>query len=459
MKARRAESRRGARPAEAMVPQVVPVLGDRVLPDSTEVVVIGGGIIGVSVALVLAERGIPVVLLEKGQIACEQSGRNWGWCRQARRDPRELELIRESLALWRGMSSRVGADTGFQAAGLLYAARDDRAASQYQDWVRRASESGIQADVIRGTDVARLLPGDLRPPPAALYCASDGRAEPQLATPAMAVAARRAGAVLLIDCAARRIETAAGRVASVATERGSIRCCAAVVAGGAWSRRILRDVGIALPQLKVRASVGRSSAVAGAPDVALWDEQFAFRRRIDGGYTIANGRTSVVPLTPDCIRLAVQFLPLLRIGAKDIKFTVDERFLKERREAKRVGANDVSPYECARTLDPAPDNSLLDAALAAVRARYPAFASARFVDTWAGFIDVTPDAVPVISEVDTIPGLVVATGFSGHGFGIAPAAGQLAADLVSGRPPLVPAREFRLSRFFDGSRPRPLAGI
>jgi glycine/D-amino acid oxidase-like deaminating enzyme len=459
MNAPRADSRRCARRTETMVPQVVPVLGDRVLPASTEVVVIGGGIIGVSVALVLAERGVAVALVEKGNIACEQSSRNWGWCRQARRDPRELELIRESLTLWRGMNSRVAADTGYRTTGLLYAARNDRVASQYQDWVRRASESGIQADVIRGADVAKLLPGDLQPPPAALYCASDGRAEPQLATPAMAVAARRAGAVLLTECTARAIETSAGRVASVATERGTIRCGAAVVAGGAWSRRFLRDLGVTLPQLKVRASVGRSSPVDGAPEAALWDDHFAFRRRIDGGYTIANGRTSVVPLTPDCVRLAARFLPLLRIGRKDIKFTVDDRFLTELREAKRVPAGDVSPYERARVLDPAPDNPLLAAALAALTARYPAFAGARFVETWAGFIDVTPDAIPVISQVDKVPGLVIATGFSGHGFGIGPAAGQLAADLVTGRPPLVAAREYRLSRFFDGSRSRPVAGI
>jgi glycine/D-amino acid oxidase-like deaminating enzyme len=341
----------------------------------------------------------------------------------------------------------------------LYASPDDGVLSRYQDWARRAAQFGVEAEVIRGADVARLLPGDLRPPLAALYCPTDGRAEPQLATPAMAVAARRAGAVLLTECAARAVETAAGRIASVATEHGTIRCRAAVVAGGAWSRRILRDLGITLPQLKVRASVGRSSPVDGAPEAALWDEQFAFRRRIDGGYTIANGRASVVPLTPDCLRLAARFLPLLRIGAKDIRFTVDARFLTELREANRTSPNDISPYERARTLDPAPDNLLLSAAFAALRERYPAFARAQFVDTWAGYIDVTPDAIPIISAVDRIPGLIVATGFSGHGFGIGPAAGQLAADLVTGKPPLVQPRDFRLSRFFDGSRPQPVAGI
>jgi glycine/D-amino acid oxidase-like deaminating enzyme len=81
------------------------------------------------------------------------------------------------------------------------------------------------------------------------------------------------------------------------------------------------------------------------------------------------------------------------------------------------------------------------------------------VQEWAGLIDVTPDAIPVISKVESLPGLVVATGFSGHGFGIGPAAGRLAADLVTGSTPIVDPTEFRFSRFSDGSKPRPMAGI
>ena len=106
-----------------MAPRVERIQGDDRPPASTQVVVIGGGIIGVSAALVLAERGIPVVLCEKGHVAGEQSSRNWGWCRQQGRDPRELPLIVESLRLWRGMNARVGAETGFRQCGDLVDAR------------------------------------------------------------------------------------------------------------------------------------------------------------------------------------------------------------------------------------------------------------------------------------------------------------------------------------------------
>jgi glycine/D-amino acid oxidase-like deaminating enzyme len=97
--------------------------------------------------------------------------------------------------------------------------------------------------------------------------------------------------------------------------------------------------------------------------------------------------------------------------------------------------------------------------MARLRKRYPAFANARIAQSWAGFIDATPDAVPVISDVERITGLIVATGFSGHGFGISPGAGHLVADLACGVKPIVDPREFRLSRFFDGSKPRPTTGV
>jgi len=442
-----------------MGPEVDPVTSDANLPARADVVVIGGGIIGVSSALFLAERGIAVVVVEKGHVAGEQSGRNWGWCRQANRDPREFDLIRESLVLWRGLNQRVEADTGFRAAGILHAARDEETEQKYVEWVQLAAASGIRAVVARGAELARLLPGDTSPPRAALYCASDGRAEPQRAAPAIARDARRAGATIVTNCAARGIETAGNRVVSVITERGAVACTSVVVAGGAWSRRVLQDLAVTLPQLKVLASVARTTPIEGGPEAAVWDDVFAFRKRADGGYTIANGRTTVVPVTPDSLRFFGAFTPALVMGWKALRLRLDERFFIELREAPSARVGRPSPYETTRVLDPAPDQRYLDLAMAALRARFPCFASAKIAQSWAGFIDVTPDAVPVISPVDGISGLIVATGFSGHGFGIGPGAGHLVADLVSGAKPLVEPREFRLSRYFDGSKPRPVGGF
>lgn len=127
-----------------MGPEVDPVISDAKLPARADVVLIGGGIIGATGALFLAERGLSVVLVEKGQIAGEQSGRNWGWCRQANRDPREFNLIRESLVLWRGLNERIGVDAGFRTTGILFAARDDETEQKYVDWVQLAAAWGLR---------------------------------------------------------------------------------------------------------------------------------------------------------------------------------------------------------------------------------------------------------------------------------------------------------------------------
>ena len=102
------------------MPVIKHVSSDSTLPERAAVCVIGGGVAGVSTALELAERGIDVVLLEKGEIAAEQSSRNWGWCRQMGRDPREIPLIQVSMALWDGMNARIGGETGFTRCGILY---------------------------------------------------------------------------------------------------------------------------------------------------------------------------------------------------------------------------------------------------------------------------------------------------------------------------------------------------
>ena len=434
-----------------MGPQIDAFEPDERQPARTGVVVIGGGIIGTSTALALAQAGVAVTLCEKGELVGEQSSRNWGWVRKTGRDQREIPLIIEALRLWGDMNRVTGAETGFRPCGVLYASDDEDGRAKHEDWLDKARPYQMSSRLVEGDALDALMPGAARRYRSGLYTPDDGRAEPQKAGPAIARAAQREGAVILTRCAVRGLDIKAGRVAGVATEHGRIACDAVVLAGGAWSRLFCGSLGLRLPQLKVRSSVLRTAPVAGAPDVSAWTGQFAYRKRLDGGYTIANGSSNVVPIVPDTFRFLPEFVPAIRATRRALRPRLDERFMAEARTPKRWALDAKSPFEDARTLDPKPTASVNAAAVKALQAAFPAFRGMQVVQEWAGLIDVTPDAVPVISTIDAVPGLVVATGFSGHGFGIGPAAGRLAADLATGAPPLVDPHAFRFSRFTDGS--------
>lgn len=433
-------------------PPPIPFEGDDVLPDRVDVVVIGGGIIGTSAALELAEHGLSVALCEKGQIAGEQSSRNWGWVRLSHRDPREIELMIASIRLWADMDRRVGAQTGYCQSGVAFLADDAAAEKRQLEWLSHVEGRQIDVRMISGQEVADRFPGlDRSVPRGALLNRLDGRAEPQRAAPAIAEAARECGAAILTDCAVRTLETSAGRISGVITERGPIACDAVVVAGGAWSRLFLGNAGVGLPQLHVINTVLRTEPVTGGPEITIAGRDFTARKRADGGYTVAGIGTDRFELTPDSFRLFRSYLPALRASWRELSPRVGRSFLDALATPRRWSAEEITPFERVRVLDPRPDHRRIHKVWRRLQQAMPAFRDAKIAQVWAGSIDVTPDVVPVISPVDALPGLVIATGFSGHGFGIGPGAGRLAAELVEGRTPSVDPTPFRLSRFTDGS--------
>src|ERR1700730_15651796 len=142
-----------------MAPRVDPVQSDPSLPARADVVIVGGGIIGTSTALFLAQKGVSVALCEKGHIAGEQSSRNWGWCRKMGRDPREIPLIIESLRLWQGMNELVEAETGFRQAGIMYLAENQVELGQVQACPDPARQYQLDTRVLSRAEAAELMPG------------------------------------------------------------------------------------------------------------------------------------------------------------------------------------------------------------------------------------------------------------------------------------------------------------
>ncbi len=416
------------------------------LPASTTVVIIGGGIVGVSAALTLAERNIPVVLLEKGHIAGEQSSRNLGWIRKTSRHADDVPLAQAADKLWAGMPERVGEDVGYQQSGIMFVAENDEQFAMHEAWLKSVEPLGLDSQLLSTKDIQKRVPQGNKDWVGGVYTPSDGKAEPHLATTAIAKAAIEKGAIIIQNCAVRTISTSAGKVSGVVTEQGEISCDQVLLAGGAWSRRFLGNMGISYPTLPLICSVLRTTPMDGPTDIAVGGPDFSFRKHQDGGYIITQRSALDAPLTLDHLLIGHRYFKQLSTQRSFLRVSLGKAFLEDFSLKRRWSSDQTSPFEHVRTTNPPANDSLIQEALTNLRRAWPIFNNAEIAEAWAGKIDVTPDSNPVIDQITTLPGLTVATGFSGHGFGTGPAAGQLAADLVSNMTPIVDPSPYQFGR-------------
>ncbi|WP_339115431.1 FAD-binding oxidoreductase [Thioclava sp. GXIMD2076] len=444
-------------------PKLDPVESDAALPRAVDVVIIGGGIAGTCAALELVDRGLKVAICEKGQIGAEQSSRNWGWVRLTHRDPREMPLMVEAVRMWEGLNERVEAETGYRQSGVTYTCTSDDMMEEERQWVDLLQSYQIPAKMLNRDEALAHYPGIDLPIKGAIHNPMDGRAEPQKAAPAVARAVQARGGTVHQNTAVRMIDVEGGKVTGVITEHGRIACSQVLLAGGIWSRLMLDNMGIYLPQLRTKNTVLRTSALEGGPEGTIKFKEFAMRKRLDGGYTIASSANSRYEITPDSFRLFGAFLPALKNEWRGLRFGFGSAFVDGLKTKRKWSANDVTPFEETRIMDPQPETSFIEKVYHQVAARWPAMKGLKIEQRWAGIIDVLPDVIPVISDTESVKngvkGLYVSTGFSGHGFGLGPGAGRLAADLMTGHAPIVDPTPFRLSRFSDGSKIAPMSGI
>ncbi|WP_368412858.1 NAD(P)/FAD-dependent oxidoreductase [Dongia sp.] len=427
------------------------------LPATADIVIIGAGIQGCASAYYMAKTGMKVVLVDKSRIAGQQSSRAWGFVRVQMRDPDEIPLMEAGKKLWRGLEAELESDLEWNEGGALYASGTPAIMAYREKWFATARPFGLDTRLLSAAEVRNMLPNLASQVSGGLYTQSDGHAEPRKAAAAFALRARDLGAVILEGCGALAIERSGGAVSGVATEWGEVKASNVLLCAGASSWRLLKQLGIMLPQSYVRGSVARTNILPHVTDAAFVGDGIAFRKRQDGSFNIASSMHGDVDVTLDHLRLAPWYWSAYRDSAKGLTLHVGAPLLKDlcQRMPWREEARLPSIHAREPMIEPQQER-LRDAARLLERA-FPHIGRVGIAEQWAGNIDTLPDGIPVLDAPAAVPGLLVATGFCGHGFALGPIVGKTMNDLVQGTQTDFNLRPFRLARFAEGDVKQPLS--
>lgn len=409
-----------------------------------DLIVVGAGIVGCAAALYAARYGMRVLIIDRDTPGSGQSGRNLGFVRQQGRDFVEVPLALAASRLWQAAEKDLGRDVGwFQGGNLVLAVTEEDVARQTA-WQAQAVSYGLDTVLLTAAQIADRLP--LLKPGAnvrgGMFTASDGRAEPGRATRAFFDAAVEAGVQVMLGNPVTLLEQCAGRISGVWTGKHLHRSGNVLCAAGTGSERLLRRAGYHLPQERIRATVARTRRrpdVHLAPCVSL--PLTGLRQDVNGAFvlSIAGGEYDVRMDSWRYMR-AYKCTRKKNPDAARINYWAPlQGFLPERTSPLA----DIPPTS-ERVVA---ESSRIDQAIAELRQFLPVIAEVPVETCWAGIIDTLPDLVPVLGAVSGLEGLLVATGFSGHGFGLGPMAGKVIAELVAGRCPPVDVSGLSPDRF------------
>ena len=421
------------------------------LPEKTDVLIIGGGIAGVMAAWFLQQAGRQVLICEKGRVAGEQSCRNWGFVRQAGRDPAELPIMMDCMQTWDELQKSLGDAVGFRRPGSLFTSKAQRELGEYEEWVDKIGRPhGLDCRMLTAQEmkkVSNLPHGDFK---AGLYTPSDGTAEPFTAVPAIAEALHaRPGIAIRENCAVRLLDIEAGRVVGAHTEHGTVKAEQVLVAAGLWTGRLLHNHGLRLPQLLANTTIARTAPVEEQHQLAFGHSEACFRSRVDGGYNLMPGEIMEHEFCFDTVAYGFDFMPALKKYYRNTSVIPGfyegfwSRLLPQRRWTK----DEVTPFERTRVLNPRLSRRHFKKIEQRIARHLPELNSLAIEEAWTGSTDMTPDMLPALGSVDAFPGLYIAAGLSGHGFGLGPGIGKVIADHMLGEPEKHDLSAFRLERF------------
>jgi sarcosine oxidase subunit beta len=372
--------------------------------------VIGGGVVGLSAAYQLARSGVPdVVLLDKDALGCGSTARAAGGVRAQFSDPVNIALGARSLETFRDFPARFGQEIDFCQVGYLFLLGTAEAVAAFEANVALQNELGVPSRMIDVDEARRLSPlisteGLL----AAAYSPTDGHCTPESVVLGFATAARNAGATLVPHCAATGIDVRDGRIETVRTEAGEIRTDSVVCAAGAWSAEVGSWVGVDLPVTPLRRQILVTEPMPGldphTPFTIDFDSSFYFHGEGKG----------------------------LLLGMSD--------------------PDETPGFALTRSDD------WLPRLAAAIERRAPAIADVGIASGWAGLYEMTPDHNALIGRADGVQNFLYATGFSGHGFLMGPAVGEVVRDLYLGEEPFVDVSGLSAARF-AGADHRPELNI
>jgi glycine/D-amino acid oxidase-like deaminating enzyme len=428
-----------------------PVTFRDALPEKADVVIIGGGIAGVMTAWFLQKAGKQVLICEKGRVGGEQSGANWGFVRQAGRDIAELPIMMDGMSVWQDLQDEIGDDVGLRRPGSMFISKYEKDAAAVEEWAEKIGKPhGLPTRMISSKEIDEILDMPHTDFAGALYTEGDGCAEPFTAVPAIARCLHAKGGVTIReDCAVRLLDIEAGRIAGVHTEDGTVKADQVLVSAGLWSGRLLYNHGLHLPQLLANTTIARTEPVEEQHQLTFGYSDACFRPRVDGGYNLMPGEVMEHELCFDSFANGFQFAPALKQFYKHTSVIPGfyEGFARRMFPRRRWTKDDVTPFERTRVLTPRPSKRHFKMTQQRIAKHLPKLAELKIVEYWTGTTDMTPDVLPALGDIERYPGLYVASGFSGHGFGLGPGVGKVMANHILGNEPQFDLAPFRFERF------------